>query len=219
VKDFHEPAPHFRLAVPGAADDDRRLRTTDVPSNLPGDVTSLVGRESEIEQLRRDLDAARTVTLTGPGGCGKTRLAIAAAREFREQPPHGVWFVDLATVGDVARRARHRCGRGCRRLGRALGYEGSDNRAPSPKISPPPNVLMRSFCPRESVIETSTGAVGEQVQLVALLPLCHEDGTGVVALDLERVGDRLHGVDVEAFEEREMLQSSATARRAARRLW
>ena len=102
VKDFDEPAPLFRLVVPGVADDDRRLRTTDVPSNLPGDVTSLVGRETEIEQVHRDLDAARIVTLTGPGGSGKTRLAIAAARDLREGYPHGVWFVELATVGNVA---------------------------------------------------------------------------------------------------------------------
>ena len=102
VKDFDEPAPLFRLVVPGVADDDRPLRTTDVPSNLPGDVTNLVGRETEIEQVHRDLDAARIVTLTGPGGSGKTRLAIAAARELRERYPHGVWFVDLATVEDVA---------------------------------------------------------------------------------------------------------------------
>jgi len=74
----------------------------DVPSNLPGDVTSLVGRQTEIEQVHRDLDAARVVTLTGPGGSGKTRLAIAAARELRDQFPHGVWFVDLSTVEDVA---------------------------------------------------------------------------------------------------------------------
>ena len=102
VKDFQEPLPLFRLVVPGAANDDRRLRTTDVPTNLPGDVTSLFGREREIAQVHRDLDAARIVTLTGPGGSGKTRLAIAAARELREHYPHGVWFVDLATVGNVA---------------------------------------------------------------------------------------------------------------------
>ena len=101
VKDFDEPAPLFRLVVPGAAEDDRPLRTTEVPSNLPGDVTSLVGRETEIPLVHRDLDAARIVTLTGPGGSGKTRLAIAAARELRDRYPHGVWFVDLATVGDV----------------------------------------------------------------------------------------------------------------------
>ena len=101
VKDFDEPAPLFRLVVPGAADDDRPLRTIDVPSNLPGDVTSLVGREEEIELVRRHLDAARIVTLTGSGGTGKTRLAIAAARGLRDRYPHGVWFVDLAAVRDA----------------------------------------------------------------------------------------------------------------------
>ena len=101
LKDFDEPAPLFRLVVAGAADDDRPLRTTEAPSNLPGDVTSLVGREPEIELVHRDLDAARIVTLTGPGGCGKTRLAIAAARHLRGGYPHGVWLVDLAAVADV----------------------------------------------------------------------------------------------------------------------
>ncbi len=101
VKDFDDPVPLFRLIVPGAAEDDRALRTTDVPTNLPGDVTTLVGRQTEIERVHRDLDAARIVTLTGPGGSGKTRLAVAAARELRDRYPHGVWLVDLAAVGDV----------------------------------------------------------------------------------------------------------------------
>jgi predicted ATPase/class 3 adenylate cyclase len=101
VKDFEEPAPLFRLLVPGAADDDRPLRTTEVPSNLPGDVTSLVGRETEIELVHRDLDTARIVTLTGQGGSGKTRLAVAAARHLRNAYPHGVWLVDLAAVADA----------------------------------------------------------------------------------------------------------------------
>ncbi|MFN2562840.1 MAG: adenylate/guanylate cyclase domain-containing protein, partial [Jatrophihabitans sp.] len=101
VKDFEEPAPLFRLVVPGAAEDDRPLRTIDVPTNLPGDVTPLVGREAEIELVHRDLEASRVVTLTGPGGSGKTRLAIAAARGLRDRYPHGVWLVDLAAVADV----------------------------------------------------------------------------------------------------------------------
>jgi predicted ATPase/class 3 adenylate cyclase len=102
VKDFEDPAPLFRLVVPGAAEDDRPLRTIDAPSNLPGDVTTLVGREAEIELVHRDLDAARIVTLTGPGGSGKTRLAVAAARHLRDGYPHGVWLVDLAAVTDAA---------------------------------------------------------------------------------------------------------------------
>ena len=55
VKDFEDPAPLYRLVVPGVADDPRPLRTLDVPSNLPGEVTSFVGRVEEIEAVRADL--------------------------------------------------------------------------------------------------------------------------------------------------------------------
>src|SRR6476646_8318204 len=96
VKDFEEPARLHRLVVPGAADDSRPLRTLDAPSNLPGDVTTLVGRETEILAVQDALLASRVVTLTGPGGSGKTRLALAAARGLTGRFPHGTWFVDLA---------------------------------------------------------------------------------------------------------------------------
>ena len=100
VKDFEDPAPLYRLVVPGVADDPRPLRTLDIPSNLPGEVTSFVGRVEEIEAVRADLVASRIVTLTGPGGSGKTRLALAVARDVRDRYPHGVWFVDLAALRD-----------------------------------------------------------------------------------------------------------------------
>jgi len=102
VKDFDEPARLFRLVVPGAADDDRPLRTLDAPSNLPQETTSLVGREAEIERLVGELRDGRIVTLTGPGGSGKTRLAIGVAEVVRGSFPHGTWFVDLADVRDTA---------------------------------------------------------------------------------------------------------------------
>ncbi len=100
VKDFDEPIVLYRLVVPGAADDDRPLRTTEVPSNLPGDVTSFVGRQDESAALGDALRDSRIVTLTGPGGSGKTRLALATARLILDRFPHGVWFVDLAAVRD-----------------------------------------------------------------------------------------------------------------------
>jgi predicted ATPase/class 3 adenylate cyclase len=102
VKDFEEPSRLYRLVVPGAADDDRPLRTLDAPSNLPHGSTSLVGREIEIEKLAAELQDGRIVTLTGPGGSGKTRLAIGVAEVVRGGFPHGTWFVDLADVRDAA---------------------------------------------------------------------------------------------------------------------
>lgn len=102
VKDFDEPAHLFRLVVPGVADDDRALRTTDAPTNLPGEVTELVGREADIAVLREALAESRIVTLTGPGGSGKTRLALGLARDVRDRFPHGTWFIDLAAVREAS---------------------------------------------------------------------------------------------------------------------
>ncbi|WP_069812077.1 ATP-binding protein [Streptomyces sp. TP-A0874] len=71
--------------------------------NLPARLTSFVGRRSELSQLRADLSTARLVTLTGPGGAGKTRLAQEAAALLADDPdrwPDGVWFAELAPVAD-----------------------------------------------------------------------------------------------------------------------
>ncbi len=102
VKDFEEPARLHRLVIAGIADDDRPLRTLDAPTNLPADVTSLVGRDAELAAVRGLLETDRVVTLAGPGGSGKTRLALATARSVASRFPHGTWFVDLAAVSDPA---------------------------------------------------------------------------------------------------------------------
>ncbi|MDN3352936.1 BTAD domain-containing putative transcriptional regulator [Actinomadura sp. DC4] len=67
-------------------------------TNLPAQLTSFVGRATEIERVRDLLGAARLVTLTGPGGTGKTRLACEAASRMAGATPDGVWFVPLAPV-------------------------------------------------------------------------------------------------------------------------
>jgi predicted ATPase/DNA-binding SARP family transcriptional activator len=68
--------------------------------NLPVPLTSFVGRERELGELLEALAATRLLTLTGPGGCGKTRLALRAASELRDRFPGGVWWVELAPVAD-----------------------------------------------------------------------------------------------------------------------
>ncbi|WP_433249497.1 BTAD domain-containing putative transcriptional regulator [Streptosporangium sp. CA-135522] len=70
-------------------------------TNLPAQVTSLVGRQEAVAEVRALVDSSRLVTLTGPGGVGKTRLALAAASSF--EFPDGVWLVELAgATGQVA---------------------------------------------------------------------------------------------------------------------
>jgi predicted ATPase/tRNA A-37 threonylcarbamoyl transferase component Bud32 len=68
--------------------------------NLPVQLTSFIGREKDIEEIQGLLEEHRLVTLTGAGGCGKTRLAIEASAGFVDEFDDGVWFVDLAPVSD-----------------------------------------------------------------------------------------------------------------------
>ena len=70
--------------------------------NLPPQITSFIGRVQEIAEVRRELARSRLVTLTGPGGIGKTRLALCAAEEEFGAFRDGIWFVDLAAVQDEA---------------------------------------------------------------------------------------------------------------------
>ena len=69
-------------------------------NNLPLPLTGLVGREREITEVKERLDDHRLLTLTGSGGSGKTRLALAVALEVVEGYGDGVWLVELASLSD-----------------------------------------------------------------------------------------------------------------------
>ncbi|MEH1130301.1 helix-turn-helix transcriptional regulator [Micromonospora sp. CPCC 206061] len=77
-------------------------RPADRPGNLPVAATSFVGRRRELADVRAKLAAARLVTLVGPGGVGKTRLAVRAASGLARAFPGGAWVVELAEVRDPA---------------------------------------------------------------------------------------------------------------------
>lgn len=72
------------------------------PRRLPCALTELVGRQAQVHQIVEELRSARLLTLTGTGGVGKTRLALAVAEEIAEEYPDGVFFVDLAPLSDPA---------------------------------------------------------------------------------------------------------------------
>jgi predicted ATPase len=76
------------------------LPTVARQGNLPAQLSSFVGRERELRELRAALAATRLLTLTGAGGCGKTRLALRAASELVDRFPGGVWWVELAPLAD-----------------------------------------------------------------------------------------------------------------------
>jgi predicted ATPase len=68
--------------------------------NLPEDLTSFVGRRDEVRSVSELLASCRCVTLTGAGGCGKTRLALRVGSDVANGFAHGVWFVDFAPLSD-----------------------------------------------------------------------------------------------------------------------
>src|SRR5215469_16770679 len=70
--------------------------------NLPTQRTSFIGRDREIAEIKQLLGTTRLLTLTGSGGCGKTRLALQVAADLLEVYRDGLWLVELAALADPA---------------------------------------------------------------------------------------------------------------------
>jgi predicted ATPase/class 3 adenylate cyclase len=105
LRDLQQPERIWQVVAPGLRAGFPEIRGTGrQPTNLRPQPNPLFGREDDIARIRAmiELEQARLVTLTGPGGTGKTRLALAVAAELRDAFPDGVWFVDLATLADPA---------------------------------------------------------------------------------------------------------------------
>ncbi len=103
LRDIVKPVSVFQVCADDLRSEFPPLRTLDsTPGNLRTPTTSFLGREAEIIDLNQELKAHRLVTLTGPGGVGKTRLALEAASRLAHEFPDGVWVIELAPVGDPA---------------------------------------------------------------------------------------------------------------------
>jgi predicted ATPase/class 3 adenylate cyclase len=104
LKDLFRPERVFQLIAPGLPSEFPPLRTLDAyRNNLPLQPTPLVGREKEVSEVCDLLrgEATRLLTLTGPGGIGKTRVALQAAADLLEDFPDGDFFVPLATLTEA----------------------------------------------------------------------------------------------------------------------
>jgi predicted ATPase len=104
LKDFPRPARLYQLDVAGLADEFPPLQSRVRHAGLPASPQGLVGRDSDVEAVAALLreEQVRLVTVTGPGGIGKTRLALAAARTVAGEFPGGAVFVPLAAVVEPA---------------------------------------------------------------------------------------------------------------------
>jgi predicted ATPase/class 3 adenylate cyclase len=103
LKDLSRPEQLAMLVIEGLPDEFPALRTLDaVPNNLPTQLTTFLGRQRELEEAAALLEQARLLTLTGPGGTGKTRLSLQLAADATERFHDGVFFVPLGTIDEPA---------------------------------------------------------------------------------------------------------------------
>ena len=192
--------------MPGLPAEFAPLSTLDLrPNNLPTETSAFVGRDAELRAIRERLDDpdVRLVTLTGPGGTGKTRLAIRAAADQIDRFTDGVYFVDLVTATDTdAVLALDRDRDRPRRRGRALAARRAPPAAPraagparprqlrAGRRSPAPMLVeLLADCPGLKVLVTSRQALrvrGEHVVPVPPLSLPIGRGAATSADELSQ---------------------------------
>ncbi len=105
LRGLNRPERLYQLLHPGLPAEFPALKTQGtIPNNLPAEATSFIGRTRDLAEIKQLLEPGKTldrlITLTGPGGTGKTRLAVKSASNALEQFPDGVWLVELAQVTD-----------------------------------------------------------------------------------------------------------------------
>src|SRR5580700_2440403 len=101
LKDLGRPERIFQLTAAGLPAGFAPLRSLGnpaLPNNLPVQLSAFIGRDREVAEVRALVDSARLVTLTGAGGCGKTRLGLQVAAELLDGSGDGVWLAELAAV-------------------------------------------------------------------------------------------------------------------------
>ena len=101
LKDLLRPVHLYQLTTSGLSATFPPIKTLDsFQNNLPTQLTTFIGREDEIAEVRQALELHRLVTLTGSGGTGKTRLCLQVAAQILDRFKDGVWFIELAPITD-----------------------------------------------------------------------------------------------------------------------
>lgn len=210
LKDLQRLEQVYQILHPELPSDFPPLSSLDVvPNNLPPQMTSFVGRQGEMAELREQLSRARLVTLTGIGGCGKTRLALQVAADLLEAYPDGVWLVELAPITDPALVPQAVAG--------AIGVREEPGRSLTETLADAlqerhlllvldncehvvaacaalAHALLRA-CPRLKILATSRellGVAGELVWPVPSLSLPNGDARGVDANRLLRESEAVN---------------------------
>jgi predicted ATPase/class 3 adenylate cyclase len=140
LKDLGRPERIFQLQAAGLQARFPPLRSLGNPAlanNLPAQLARFIGRDRELAEVRALVESSRLVTLTGAGGCGKTRLALQAAAELLDGSGDGVWLVELAAVTEEGAVAPAIC--------QALGMAGQPGR-------PVLEVLLDALAPQATLI-------------------------------------------------------------------
>jgi predicted ATPase len=135
-----------------------------IAHNLPAPLTSFVGRQAEIDALAVRVNEGRLVSLVGPGGAGKTRLAIEAGRRLLDEFPDGVWLAELAALRDPVQVAAT--------VAKAMGYHDPLAEAGGPGL----------------VRDRLAAAIGRQ-QMLLILDNCEHVTEAAAALVTRLLGD------------------------------
>ncbi len=103
LKDMIHAEPMYQLVIDNLPNDFPPIKTLDAyRHNIPAQMTSFIGREKELTEIKQALGSHRLVTLTGAGGAGKSRLSLQVGIDSLYQFPDGIWLVELAPVTDPA---------------------------------------------------------------------------------------------------------------------
>ena len=101
LKDLIRSEHIYQLVIPDLPVEFPPIKTLDAyRHNLPTQLTSFIGREKEMAEIKQAVANHRLVTLTGSGGTGKTRLSLQVAADLLDQFPNGIWFVELAAISN-----------------------------------------------------------------------------------------------------------------------